>query len=239
MEFYDCGTIYHCPDIFGPLSQADITRLGVHSAQRRIPFIPVVTNPKLPISIAFVGLNAYCGDDYLEAFRQPNFAEWCQERYEQKIFTVLEYYAAAMQAHSCQRGAFYFTNYFKIVLPQHLFQGEQAAVTALKSAPSAARAFDSALQREIHDLVIGGCRTVVSFGNWSAKYVEQVIRRHFGGLTPTDTDGISRFNVNSCGPVYFAHERHYSFYSKAKTQRLADSVARYMIERKRSPEVGS
>src|SRR5207248_2285029 len=110
-------------------------------------------------------------------------------------FTVLEYYAAAVLARGLEPGAFYFTNYFKVVLPQHLFQGEQPAVTGLKSAPSVAQAFDAALQREIQDLVTCGCRTFVSFGNWSSRYFEQVVGRNFGGTVPTSTDGISYFNM--------------------------------------------
>jgi len=67
MDFVDCDVNYS--RIFNDISPDHLDSLQIDCEEKKIPFNSVITVK--PSRIAFVGLNAYCGDDYLEAFQQP------------------------------------------------------------------------------------------------------------------------------------------------------------------------
>ena len=226
LRFYDCGSAYHRPNIFSKLSSRDIEQLHIVDVKRRIPFIPVVTDPRMPISTAFIGLNAYCGDDFVDAVNQPNFAEWCQERCESKIFSVLGLYANAFKEKRIPPSSFYFTNYFKAVLPEGLFKGESAVVSLLKSNKPLTNELDLILNLEMKDLIAAGCKAFVCFGNSVAANNDRVADRYFGGTVSTDVKGVHHLRA-SPDEILVLREKHYSYYSKERTALLASALANH------------
>ena len=223
MRFYDCAAKYKHHNVFEKMSESDIRLLHLENTERRIPFYPVVTIPKAPIEMAFIALNAYCGDDYGEAILHPNFTEWCQGRYNSgtKLQEVLSYYAAVCRLSNLGQGSLYYTNFIKAVLPQEHFKKASSVKTALRVSPSLKLIFQTLLTEEIKLLSKSECKVFVGFGQDASSYFGETIAQNFGGLSNTRYPNIQEFHIEGVGVCYFVSEIHFSRYEKYETGTLA------------------
>ena len=166
IKFVDYGVNYS--SIFSDVSFKELELLHIDCEEKKIPFNPVVTAKTR--RIAFVGLNAYFGADYLEAFHESNFTVWCQKRYNQKIFNVMDMYSMGASPSYMNNGGLYFTDFVKIVLPESHFTQEGAVKRLIASSPKLKTLFQSLLKKEIESLLSEQCRVFVCFGNAATTY---------------------------------------------------------------------
>ncbi len=222
MRFQDCSKFYNSPDIFQLLGKQSLALMHINSPDWKIPFLPVITRPDLPIRIAFIGLNAYCGNDNLEAIRQQNFTVWCQERYNSKIFTVIGLYESALQKNWGQHSSF-FTNFIKVALPEDHFKDEGSIRELLNQSPELRSLYENLLRQEIHHLVENGCRVFISFGNAASSHLRAVIDSSSDSNCSTVSGKIEKF-IYSGKNCYLIPEKHYSRYGKKNTEELISEL---------------
>lgn len=167
-----------------------------------LPFNPAVTDSHGAPSVAFFGFNAYCAERcYPAAKKEPNFAVWCQERYNTKLFNVMEMWKSGLCSE--YQGPFYFTNFIKLVLRESLFMGERHVKKQLSLHCDCVRLFEKLAIGEIEQLKAGGCKIFICFG--SAVY---------DGMCP----------VAEKTGVKLIHDYHFSRYRRKNTERLISEV---------------
>ena len=167
-----------------------------------LPFNPVVTDTRRPPSVAFFGFNAHCAEqDFPAAKKEPNFAEWCQDSYNPKLFNVMRMWRAGLDPQ--RQGPFYFTNFVKLVLREDLFMNAGIVESRLTRHPDCARLFETLAVCELQQLKAGGCSIFICFGN--AVYNRMCPVAHTTG-------------------VKLIHERHFSWYSRKHTEYLISQV---------------
>lgn len=224
LRFVDRSDFYSVAHPFAFLSASDAAMLGLDPVERRIAFRPVATDPTRPVSVAFVGLNALCGTDYREAYRQPNFTVWAQDRYNSKLKILMRRY---WEVADRPRGtsAAYFTNVVKFVLPSPQFDSAEEVGRALRAHDHLGQTFVAALRAEVFALISAGCRLFVCFGS-------EVRSFFFGSMgdrarvdirTQPETPGIISLGVDGV-PCLVVGERHFSRYTEAVTARFVEAV---------------
>ena len=218
LRFEDCSSRYPQPDPFELLDDRMLAKLGLENPLRRIELRPVTTKNE-NASIAFFGLNAYCGQDYEEASVQPNFVEWCQDRYNGKLQAVIELYMSNLPL----SGSAYFSNYFKVVLPQGKYK-KAADLKPLMSDTSIIGAMDSLLRTEVECRINSGCRIFVVMGNDAYRNFMRCIRLNQEQLICSEPRIVrGEFNGQS---IIIAKNIHFSRYRKADTNSVIRELKR-------------
>ncbi|MEP6755832.1 MAG: hypothetical protein ABJA67_10050 [Chthonomonadales bacterium] len=211
-RFEDGSCRYPQSNPFELLDDRMLAKLGMDNPKRRIVMKPVITKDA-NASIAFFGLSAYCGEDYEEACVQPNFSEWCQDRYNSKLKVVIDRHTVNPQF----SGSAYYSNYFKVVLPEHMFKSA-ADVKPLMSDRSIINAMDTLCRKEIEQLINSGCTVFVAFGEDAYNNIVRCLnldRMHSIGTSGRLVRG--NFNGKS---IYLVRERHFAYYSNKVTDGL-------------------
>jgi len=219
VDFVDYGVNYS--RIFNDISPNHLDSLQIDCEEKKIPFNPVITVK--PSRIAFVGLNAYCGDDYLEAFQQPNFTVWCQSRYNTKIFNVMDMYLKQVTSSYMKNGGLYFTDFVKIVLPASHFIQESGVIALLGSSSELGDLFQSLLKGEIETLMSESCRLYICFGNKATDYLRETLSNQLDINCEEISDRIMEFRYRE-QVCYLINERHYSYYSRKLTSQLITNL---------------
>ena len=187
MTFYDAGAVWTCPDVCSLLTGHDFQLLHMEEVERRINFKPVLTDPGKPIDIAFIGLKAYCGDDYRFVVRLPNFYVWAQHEsgFSKTMKPIMCIYCSAVTSAGMGPGSAYYTNYVKIVPPSSQFGpgGGPAAKAAMEGSDRLDVVCRKSMGEELKALIANGCRLFVSFGVIASDYVQQAIETEFGTRT--------------------------------------------------------
>ena len=167
-----------------------------------LPFNPVVTDRNAPPSVAFIGLNAYCAEqDFPDAKKEPNFAAWCQDSYNPKLFNVMEIWRSLLGPQ--QQGPFYYTNFVKLVLREDLFKNAKAVEERLYQYPDCGRLFETLAISEVEQLKANGCNLFICFG-W-AVYNRMCPVAHTAG-------------------VNLMRERHFAWYTREHTKKLIEGL---------------
>ncbi len=218
IRFSNCSNMMSIPDPFETIAYPTLKKLGMEDPDRRIPFLPVVTKPNVPIGMAFIGLNAYCGNDFREAVKQPNFSAWCQDRYNPRLKIVMSNYEPIFNP---SRAA-YFTNYFKVVLPEDKFKSSADAMATLND-NSLKTTFDRSLQLEIGRLSGQGCKVFVSFGNDSFNSVRDAL--NLVNIRSVGKSGRVYEAQSQSGMIYIVNEKHFSRYEKAVTASIISDIS--------------
>ncbi len=219
MKFIDSGKNYS--HIFDNISDVNLHSLYIDCVEKKIPFNPAVT--KGDKRLAFIGLNAYCGDDYLDAYQQPNFTVWCQDRYNSKIFNVMESYLNQVNSTYMQNGGLYFTDFVKAVLPASHFIQENGVKKVITSSPELKKLFQLLLSEEIESLINEKCKVFVCFGNTATNYFISSLNDILNISCDSLTDRLMKFNYKG-QEVYVVNERHYSYYSRKLTSQLISDL---------------
>ncbi len=162
MRFRASGIDYG-PQIYASAYLFDVAFETSAGTQFLLPFNPVVSDLHRPPSVAFFGLNAYCAEpDFAAAKKEPNFAAWCQESYNQKLFSVMDQWKSGLGPQ--HQGPFYFTNFVKLVLKEGLFMTAKAVEDRLSRHPDCARLFEKLAIDEVEQLKASGCDMFICFG---------------------------------------------------------------------------
>jgi hypothetical protein len=229
LRFYDGSAVYAIPDVFNSFSSTEFKQLHIEQIERRIPFKPVVTNQRLPARLAFVGLNAYCSEDYREAVKQANFTVWCQARYNQKIFAVIEKYEILRLTADLGEGTSYFTDFVKVVLPDKQFKGTAGVVAVIKESEHLKSLFEDVLKQEIVGLAKEGCRAFICFGNEASYYFEEALNNCLKVVCRPVADRIKEFSLGE-QRLFIVNDRHYAYYSKQTTDSLVSSLKKLLSD---------
>jgi|GEM_PF-4412770 len=196
MTFYDADSVWKIPDVVRMISENDFGSLHMQEPERRIRFKPVITHPKKPVDIAFIGLKAYCGDDYRKVVRLPNFFVWAQheEGFSKTMKPVMDIYCSALRLCEFGEGRAYYTNYLKVVPPSKPFGsgGGSALKAALDQTEQLRHLSRQWMCDEIKTLVADGCQTFVCFGDVAADYFQSAV---FKGLECTIRTTGSKFRT--------------------------------------------
>ena len=176
----------------------------VSNSEYLLPFNPVVTEINRQPSIAFFGYNAYCKDSgFSEAQQQQNFAEWCQDNYNTKLFSVLCLWQTALEQQS-KRVAIYYTNFIKLVLREGYFARAQNVENVLAKSPESRKVFIEMAVSEVEHLKSVGCQTFICFG-WAVYRLMQPVASATG--------------------IQLIREYHFSRHSRSYTERLLSEYA--------------
>lgn len=181
--FYDAESIWKIPDVIGMLSEYDFECLHMQEVERRILFKPVVTQLDKKIDIAFIGLKAYCGNDYHEVVRLPNFFVWAQHRpgFSKTMKPIMNIYCSKLRQCRLGEGVAYYTNYLKVVPPSSPFGpgGGAALDDAIGQSEGLGRVCQQLMCSEIEALIAHGCRTFVCFGVLASDYFQDAMSKGF------------------------------------------------------------
>lgn len=218
IDFYDCPTYCDTANIFDGISAGDLHKLRMHvELERRIPFRPVTTAPRLPIGVAFFGLNSYCGNDFRDAYAQRNFTVWAQDRYQTKLFSVMELYLRYLK--SLQGGAIYFTNLVKVVPPEHAFKTADAVERLLTESATLASLFQRLACEEVRGLVRHGCQVFVCFGDLTSSQVAKGLLASTNVRKLASDGSLTRYRFGEREFVV-VKQRHFSYYRIEETIQL-------------------
>lgn len=153
------------------------------------------------------GLNAYCSDEhYPEAQKQANFAAWCQERYNKKIFNVLKLWENGLSAHlniPSDNLSLYYSNFVKLVLSDEKFFDATSIRKFFIGQPKCLSLFKCLICKELSKLRTDGCEIFVCFGHDAFNYIKPI----------ADSLGIE-----------VIRERHFSRYGKNNTKQLINNL---------------
>jgi hypothetical protein len=184
MTFYDAASVWAVPDVIGMLSERDFECLHMQEVERRILFKPVVTLLGKNIDIAFIGLKAYCGDDYREVVRLPNFFVWAQHEsgFSRMMKPIMDIYCSGLRLCKLGEGTAYYTNYLKVVPPSSPFGpgGGAALDAAIGQADGLGKVCQQLMCDEVEALIAHGCRTFVCFGVLASDHFQSAMVKGFG-----------------------------------------------------------
>lgn len=135
------------------------------------------------IDIAFIGLKAYCGDDYRKVVRLPNFFVWAQHElgFSKTMKPIMDIYCSALRECELGEGTAYYTNYLKVVPPSsHFGPGGGAALdAAIGQADGLGWVCQRLMCDEVTALIANGCRTFVCFGILASDYFQSAMDKGF------------------------------------------------------------
>lgn len=223
MELFDCPLFYNQPDVFATISDTDLKDLYFDVSERKIPFKPATTDEKLPIGAAFIALNAYVGNDYRSMFLKPNFIVSASKEHDTfvKLFNLMGIYQSGVP--ELEQKALYYTNFVKVVLPDHSFKKAEDVVHVLNRHNDLRSLFQKSLRTEIEELIKHGCRIFVCLGNHVSYYFKQAL--HMEPIV--ELFPLVR-NVDGCvlhtRITLILSERHFSWYWKENTNSLIESL---------------
>ena len=199
MTFYDAASIWEVPDVIGMLSERDFECLHMQEVERRILFKPVVTQPNKNIDIAFIGLKAYCGDDYRMVVRLPNFFVWAQHEkgFSKTMKSIMSIYCSRLKDYELGDGTAYYTNYLKVVPPVTYFgpRGGPALDAAIGQADGLGKVCQQLMRDEVEALIAHGCRVFVCFGVLASDFFQIAMVKGFGCTMKPAEPRLVKFDV--------------------------------------------
>lgn len=163
----------------------------IDSPKFLLPFNPVTSCSIQPVRIAFFGFNAYCKDgDYAVAQEERNFAEWCQERYNRKLFTVMGLWSERLGFSYKSGGSIYYTNFIKLVLREGQFKKAVDVERALKGSLECEKLFEKIVREELVRLKSEGCKVFVCFGWTVFSHMERIAAEEIFSLFASTTSHV-------------------------------------------------
>jgi len=209
-----------------------------------LPSNPVITKAGHPVRIAFFGLNAHSKDkDFKDFKEQPNFTEWCQDKYNSKLFTVLQLWRDGLpKTYFTDKSAIYFSNFVKIVLRETYFKESEEVKKALCNGESVKKAlcnsetlklFKRLAEEEVTELSNNGCRLFICFGNIVYDFMRDIIRSgsENGWLQSEELESESESESEN---VLKIQERHFSRYIEKNTIESIQAASKWLKNTKQA-----
>lgn len=221
VQFYDYNLEDDLKNVFNKINKPENQKLckkafNIQSDDKILLHRPSVTSENIAnVGIAFFGLNSY-SDELSKFSEDTNFTVEVQEYYG-KLKCVISKYEEQLN----YVGQSYYSNFFKIVLPENSFKYE----TGLEGIESEIiKLFTDAMVDEINFLRSKySCQYFIFFGNkcWDLTYDvrKKIINENTNLLTKNE---VLIKIIDKDSKYYFVWEKHFSRFSHEASEKVLE-----------------